>query len=188
MLGISVSRYLINNSYDEDLRTQIMLKANNQNDVNRVRFSFSGAEKNRLIGTTKDMEFSVDGGLTYEKCDMYNTLLTTEQRRKITSLNGIIIRRNKQALRRDYQIINILDNKLKPVLVADYDKNTILGLTKDMEFSFDGVDWSDEIEKLDDIQAPVAVRYKARGRMNESDSVFFHFYSPIEEQELEDMV
>ncbi len=174
-LKIAVSKNLINDYYGDDLKTDFKLSSNNKNHIDKLSFSFSGKDAKRIIGIKKNMEYSIDGGLTYKRCIDEDLVLNDEQLEILNESDGIIVRTDDSK----YYVIDIVENNKKPVLIPEYDKNILRGLTKDMEYSFDGFNWIDYEEELDKIEGSIWVRYKGQGRVKRSNSVEFKF--PISE-------
>lgn len=164
-LGIILSKYLFKRAYDKEIKKIVVLEPNNKNHDTKVKFSFSGENKNRLMHIKKGMKYSINGGFTYEICEDNDILLDVEQMKKICNANEIIIQ-NKDS----YQVIELLNNDNIPNVIAN-GNNGIDGLTNDMEYSFDEVNWSDEILKVYDIEENIFVRYKGNGRVKPSKSV-----------------
>ena len=174
-LKIAVSKNLINDYYGDDLKTDFKLSSNNKNHIDKLSFSFSGKDAKRITGIKKNMEYSIDGGLTYKRCIDEDLVLNDEQLEILNESDGIIVRTDDSK----YYVIDIVENNKKPVLIPEYDKNILRGLTKDMEYSFDGFNWIDYEEELDKIEGSIWVRYKGQGRVKRSNSVEFKF--PISE-------
>ncbi|MBP5426924.1 MAG: M6 family metalloprotease domain-containing protein [Clostridiales bacterium] len=174
-LSIKVSRHLLNGDCDEDVEILVPVLANNKYYIHKMRFSFSGANEGKIVGTRDNMEYSVDGGVTYTNCDNKSTTLTKDDLKKINEIDGIIVREKKEEDKYIYHVINILNNNRKPALVIDHNNKLLRGLTNDMEFSFDGVNWNDNIDELKDIDSLVAVRYKGKGRVKYGESTIYDF-------------
>lgn len=173
-LRINISKYLLSEDVAKDLKADVTIMANNKYYNDRPRFSFSGVNAKKIIGTRSNMDYSIDGGVTYNTCDNGSTVLSKDELKKLNQLDGIIVR-EKIDENFKYHIINILNNTKKPMLIVDKKNKLLRGLTKDMEFSFDGVNWNPEIDELIDIKSLVAVRYKGHGRMKEGESVIYDF-------------
>lgn len=84
--------------------------------VPNISFSFTGTNAGKLVGTTPDMEYSLDGGNTYSVITVADMVLTTSQINSISATNDIRVR-FKASLRRivgAVQIIDILASQVPP--------------------------------------------------------------------------
>ncbi|KRN88981.1 NPCBM/NEW2 domain-containing protein [Ligilactobacillus ceti] len=102
-------------------------------------FSLNGPNKNRLMGSKTDTEYSLDGGISYIPITDENQMLLTSDVAKITAKNGILLRLKgmTEALQIKFTQKNIPDS-----VHVDDQANQIIGLKPDMEYSLDqGKSW-----------------------------------------------
>lgn len=169
---VRVSKNLINDFCGDDLYSEFVLRSNNNYHNDKLKFSFSGTDARKIVGIVKGMEYSIDGGVTYKKCKKDDMMLCNEEFENLNGEDGIIARTNDGK----YYVINILENDRTPIIIADYDNNQLSGLTCDMEYSYDGVNWVNYEDDLEKIENKIWVRYKGHGRVKASDSVSFEFF------------
>jgi len=110
-----------------------------------VTFSFSGSNSGRLVGFSKGMSFSIDGGKTFLFPSDTNYKLNINELKTLTVDNDIWVR-NKYCSTTDKGKMTFIDIKASDgidlVVSGDDTANTIIGIDTTMEFSIDnGITW-----------------------------------------------
>ena len=110
-----------------------------------VTFSFSGSNSGRLVGFSKGMSFSIDGGKTFLFPSDTNYKLNINELNALTVDNDIWVR-NKYCSTTDKGKMTFIDIKASDgidiVVFGDDTANTIVGIDTTMEFSIDnGITW-----------------------------------------------
>ncbi|GAA0741084.1 DUF4073 domain-containing protein [Clostridium oceanicum] len=148
--------------------------------VPEVTFSFDGENAGKIMGSTRSMEYTIDGGQSWKSVSTDNMTLSKEELSEIKSEYGIKIR-----VRGNAGILKI-DTKDKPAtpnVKANDNKNIIEGINSSMEYSKDvGETWTryseDSVPKfLSDVD--VLVRIAGKGVTPPGESKKLSFTSKI---------
>ena len=106
-----------------------------------VAFSFTGASAGKLAGSTTAMEYSVDGGASYNAVTVAGGLVAAAQLSAINAEDDLKVRYKKTASRPagDDLTLDILEGPEAPgTIIADDKCNSIEGMAAGMEFSTNG--------------------------------------------------
>lgn len=148
--------------------------------VPNVSFSFNGENANKIMGSTKSMEYSIDGGASWKSVSNDNITLSKDEISKINSEFGIIIRVKGNA---GIAKIETNDKPSVPQLKANDNKNIVEGINSTMEYSINSgntwVKFSDNntVEFMSDVN--LLVRIAGNGLTPPSDSKKLSFTSKI---------
>lgn len=109
-----------------------------------VSFSFSGQNACKLMGITADMEYSLDGGVSYISAVSKDQQLSASQISSITAANDIRIRVKAQGETPAGKVkrIDILAGPSAPNVTRNNTSNTISGINSTMEFSTNRTNWT----------------------------------------------
>ncbi|GAA0742683.1 DUF4073 domain-containing protein [Clostridium oceanicum] len=112
----------------------------NKDHMYLARFSFTGENAGRLMGAKTDVEYSIDGGKTYNFVKEENQKLTDSEIKSLTSENGILLRvKGSESFIR---LSLIKGSQVTNVFGSD-NLDIITGLDESMEFSIDeGKTWT----------------------------------------------
>lgn len=135
-----------------------------------VKFSFNGENANQLYGITSEMEYSLDGGVTYITPDEVNYKLNDMEIAGLTPENGIIIRIKNTDITETLPITKAATTKL----TFNDEEKLIFGLNETMEYSLDsGLTWikfnAGDSNKLLEGAGTVMVRKFAAGTVLAGD-------------------
>ncbi|GKX27736.1 hypothetical protein SH1V18_02160 [Vallitalea longa] len=148
--------------------------------VPEVTFSFDGENAGKIMGSTKSMEYTIDGGQSWKSVSRDNITLTKEELSVIKPEYGIKIRIRGNAG------IAAIETKDKPSIAdveADDNKNIVAGIDSSMEYSVNsGKTWtryseSDPAIFLSDLD--VLVRIAGNGVTPPGESQKLSFTSKI---------
>ncbi|HXK77125.1 MAG TPA: metallophosphoesterase [Oscillospiraceae bacterium] len=108
-------------------------------------FTFSGSYANRLTGVTTEMEYSLDGGVSYSACRSTSVTLSSSQLSSLDAGKDILVR-YEATLRTDAsdnQLIDLLEGKPLPdTVTGDDTNNKMSGMVQNtMEYSTNGRTW-----------------------------------------------
>ncbi len=164
-INITVAKELISTGRYDDVTGSTVLSATIEPKINVIPetdFSFTGQNAGKIMGTTPNMEFSLDGGFTYFVVTANDMALTPAQLNSISDINDIRVR-VKADLRvpaGDDQIIDILAGPAEPKVTGKDSENTVSGIDDTMEFSTDGINWTKYSGTLPDLHGNVVLRVR----------------------------
>lgn len=141
-------------------------KANREAPI--VTFSFDGGNAAKLMGSDTTMEYSIDGGTTYNVVSEGDMTLGAQEVTSLTSANDIRIRfiETDTHYAGEALTIDILEGSSISGVAANDSDNTLTGLTSLMEFSTNGgSSWTEFSSNLPDLTGTITVqlRIKATG-------------------------
>ncbi|GMQ58533.1 hypothetical protein AN1V17_29280 [Vallitalea sediminicola] len=138
-LTIHVRKYARGTSLPSPIVTRKFTGDTSSIVLSDISFSFSGDNAGRLMEITSDVEYSLDGGITYTTPSEDNVLLSDAELESINYNDNILVR--TKDIDETYTIfiddINLSSSSLG---VNDAD-NTIL-LDTSLEYSFDKINWT----------------------------------------------
>lgn len=166
VITVTISKDNIENSEQKvDASGTVILQAIQEpsKSAPTVTFGFDGTQPGAIVGTTEQMEYSLDGGSTYITAKENKIQLSSVELANMTAANDIRVRQ-KATLREPAgkeQMIDILDAPAAPTLCANDTENTLSGIDQTMEYSVDaGHTWVPYGGNLPDLSGDVVVEVR----------------------------
>ncbi|WP_113672895.1 hypothetical protein [Vallitalea guaymasensis] len=133
-LTIHVRKYARGTSLPSPIVTRKFTGDTSSIVLSDISFSFSGDNAGRLMEITPDVEYSLDGGITYTTPYEDNVLLTKDELDSMTATNGILIRLKGTD---KTQLIKLDQRTIHPRNIKSNDSNNTVTINNNMEFSID---------------------------------------------------
>ena len=143
-VNLTISKSLITTARYSDLSSIVVFLAYVEPAApTGVTFSFDGANALKLMGVTRSMEFSLDGGNTYISVTSADQVLSSEQASGLNAERDIRVRYKAaaQTPASTALLINLLPGPASPGVTADDNANVINGINNTMEYGMDQINW-----------------------------------------------
>ncbi|WP_304943404.1 hypothetical protein, partial [Vallitalea guaymasensis] len=138
-LTIHVRKYARGTSLPSPIVTRKFTGDTSSIVLSDISFSFSGDNAGRLMEITPDVEYSLDGGITYTTPYEDNILLSDAELESINSNDNILVR--SKGINETYTI-HINDSNLSSSSLATNDTDNTILLDTSLEYSFDKINWT----------------------------------------------
>lgn len=138
-LTIHVRKYARGTSLPSPIVTRKFTGDTSSIVLSDISFSFSGDNAGRLMEITPDVEYSLDGGITYTTPYEDNILLSDAELESINSNDNILVR--SKGINETYTI-HINDSNLSSSSLAANDTDNTILLDTSLEYSFDKINWT----------------------------------------------